>query len=67
MALTEQQESSTAASPVDSGRPANDTPALSVPELAGSVIRRVMRKIEENPDEDPIALLARELEDIERS
>lgn len=58
---------SKAGAPVDSARPANDTPVISVPELAGAVIRRVMRKLEENRERDPIALLAEELEEIESS
>lgn len=62
-----QDHVSKAGAPVDSARPANDTPVLSVPELAGNVIRRVMRKLEEQPGADPIPLLRAELEEIERT
>jgi hypothetical protein len=50
---------------VHSGRPVNDVPAKSAPELAGEAVRRVMRVLEENPGADPIALLAEQLEEIE--
>jgi hypothetical protein len=59
------EHDSTAAAPVHSARPANDAPQKSAPELAGEAVRRVMRTLEENPEQDPIALLARELEEIE--
>ena len=58
-------EISTAVPSVDNGLPGNDVPAKTVPELAGEVIRRVMRRLEADPSRDPIELLARELEEIE--